>query len=340
MTADRMRGALFGAALGDACGLATEFLSQQRVAEFYGGGFHFRPGCAVYPDTHRGFFPKGDWTDDTDQLVLVLQSLLTSEGKADQADFAARLKHWAAGGFPELGDRCGSGLGKTVGKVVNAKDFEQEPALVAERVWRTHGGDLAANGALMRAAVCGFPSFWSLEASEKAAVDICRVTHFDSRCVASCVCVSVAVSCLLMGRGPVEAMREALERASRHLEAKHEEQFCWYVSPQRTLDDLELDEPRTIGYTFKALACSLIALRSERSFEETIQDIVRRGGDADTNAVVVGALLGCARGFGGLPEAWIAALPYAQWLEAWACQALDASGLSSQRVQPARDQGS
>uniref|UniRef100_A0A6U9GXS7 ADP-ribosylglycohydrolase n=1 Tax=Zooxanthella nutricula TaxID=1333877 RepID=A0A6U9GXS7_9DINO len=327
--ADRVRGALLGAAAADACGLATEFLSRAKAEEFYGLGFDYRPGCALYPDSHRAFFPQGDWTDDTDQLLLVLQSLLACGGLPDQQDFARRLKQWARHGFQQLGDRCGSGLGKTVGKVVDAKGFEEAPVECAERIWRNNGCNLAANGAVMRAALCGVPMFWDLDCSERAAVAFCQVTHFDTRCVASCVCVSIAISCLLSGWTCEKAVAEGVERAANHLDAEHMDDFKWYTSVDRTLDQLNLDEPHSIGYTFKALACGLHALRSDATFAEAIHEVVARGGDADTNAVVCGALLGCARGAGAVPAAWVDAMPYKGWLEAWATQALHASGCAN-----------
>ena len=61
-------------------GLDLAALRAQATA-FYGDGFAFCPVPArTYPDTHRMMWTQGDWTDDTDQLVLVLQSLLHSRG--------------------------------------------------------------------------------------------------------------------------------------------------------------------------------------------------------------------------------------------------------------------
>ena len=41
--ADRVRGLVYGSALGDATGLATEFLSREDAAAFYGADFAFCP---------------------------------------------------------------------------------------------------------------------------------------------------------------------------------------------------------------------------------------------------------------------------------------------------------
>ena len=58
--ADRIRGCIFGCALGDAVGLATEFMSSAEVRLKYGDDeSRFFPGAEVFPDTHRMVFPAG-----------------------------------------------------------------------------------------------------------------------------------------------------------------------------------------------------------------------------------------------------------------------------------------
>merc|ERR1711924_322924 len=91
-----------------------------------------------------------------------------------------------------------------------------------------------------------------------------------------------------------------------------------------SLEELELDEPRAIGYTMKCLGAGLWALRQcdSADFETTIRAIVMQGGDADTNAAVAGALLGCYWGHSRLPDHWMSAMPYTPWLEAWVLKLL------------------
>ena len=40
----------------------------------------------------------GDWTDDTDQMILLLQSILEFHGDVYPVDFAQRLKNWVQKG--------------------------------------------------------------------------------------------------------------------------------------------------------------------------------------------------------------------------------------------------
>ena len=46
--ADRIRGTVFGAALGDSAGLAAEFLSADETLDFYGPDADFQPGREVF----------------------------------------------------------------------------------------------------------------------------------------------------------------------------------------------------------------------------------------------------------------------------------------------------
>ena len=47
---------------------------------------------------------QGDWTDDTDQLLLILQMIVERGGTVDRCAFAKKMDNWRKRGFIELGD--------------------------------------------------------------------------------------------------------------------------------------------------------------------------------------------------------------------------------------------
>ena len=108
-----------------------------------------------------------------------------------------------------------------------------------------------------------------------------------------------------------------------------------------SLDELDLSEVHSIGYTFKCLGAGLSTLRDgvDRGFETAVVELVMQGGDADTNAAVGGALLGCHLGFNALPTEWISAMPYAMWLEAWVQKLLFMMRLPHVRTAPSLHTG-
>lgn len=351
--ADRIRGLVFGCALGDSCGLATEFLSSQQIKDYYGRSFNFCPKPKkMFPDTHRIMWSPGDWTDDTDQMVLILQSLLSCVGmtngtfpaevKAQLAsDFARRIKQWQECGFEELGDEGGAGLGQHTKAVMARPGFLQDPTGQALEVWDQGGKRSASNGAIMRTAITGVPFFWDVAATLELTDIYCRATHPDPRCLASCSFVAACVALLVQGQdvmmekndennASIETIIDrCLENSASKLVRDCEEldsmvpdtfvkELQQVVDHARSADieSLKLDEVSGIGYTYKCLSAGIWGLTSDLDFEEIISQLVAAGGDADTNAAVAGALVGCRIGFSRLPQHWMAQLPYASWLEA------------------------
>ena len=78
VVADKIRGVVYGQAIGDALGLGTEFLTKSQVKEWYRYGLT-RYG-QILRDDHTRRWTVGSWTDDTDQMLCILDSLLEKKG--------------------------------------------------------------------------------------------------------------------------------------------------------------------------------------------------------------------------------------------------------------------
>ncbi|ORX91306.1 ADP-ribosylglycohydrolase [Basidiobolus meristosporus CBS 931.73] len=202
---DRIRGCIFGNAIGDAYGLATEFMSKKRAAEKYGNGpIQFgleTSGYPVWEDGHRDRWDRNDFTDDTDQLIIILQTLQqTQDGSLSPVLFAQRLEEWSKIGLPELGTPP-RGIGYTVGSVLSHPEFASNPHLAAYEVWDKRGRTLAPNGAVMRTSVLGIESFWDEDKVIINTMAAAKVTHADPRSVIAAIISSVLISRLLRGGG-------------------------------------------------------------------------------------------------------------------------------------------
>ncbi|MCC2667698.1 MAG: ADP-ribosylglycohydrolase family protein [Armatimonadetes bacterium] len=294
---DRIRGTLFGQAVGDALGLGTEFMSRAEVAQAYPGGLYRYE--QIVQDAHRRRWVAGDWTDDTDQMLCILDSLLALQ-RVDLCDIAERLLTWAV--------EDGMGIGNTVLDVLADPGFPVDPHRAARRVWEQSGRRGAANGAVMRTCVVGLWHRKDAEQVRANAEQICRVTHFDPRCVGTCVAVSLAVAALTCGA----SVPEVLDLAAAEVARYHPVFDGWLPKVvSEPLDALDLDEgmspgePDRIGYTLKAAGAGFWALAHADSFEEGVLRIVHEGGDADTNAAVAGSLLGARFGFSAIPAGWV-----------------------------------
>ena len=301
--ADRIRGVLFGQAIGDALGLGTEFLSRSEVQACYPQGLKDYTG--MVRDAHRSRWTCGEWTDDTDQMLCILDSLLDKRA-LDERDVAARLHNWALTG--------GRGMGFTTARVLGDLFYLRNPEQVARHAWDEGGRRSAANGAVMRTSVLGVWRHHRLDQVEEQAARVSRITHADPRCAASCVAVCVLIAGLVTDRLPFDALLEQAATAAARFDTGV--RACFDKVAAGDLESLDLDEgltegePNRIGYTYTALEAGLWALTKAASFEDGVLRIVHEGGDADTNAAVAGALLGARHGFAAIPHRWVEGLVF------------------------------
>lgn len=340
---DKIIGTIYGHALGDAVGLQTEFKFCGDLDEI------------VFPyDQPIRDFPKCDWTDDTDHLILVMQSLTEHKMQLEERDIAMRLKSWVMSGFPELGDTIGMGLGGSTSMVIRHDKFLTEPKTAAGEIWNNSGKRLAPNGSLMRTSIVG--ALPDLSNVVQTAASLSAITHFDPRCITACVFQSSLIHHLIYGRklsqsDDVDALMNVswtaarefildvpnpIEFANRHhqptpksysdqrFKTREDEFLHWVdIGYNENLRKLDLDEQVKRGFVLKCLACSVyvmqmiyISLKENKSisFKKFIEMLALEAGDADTNCAVAGATLGAHLGYTALPSDWIAALPNRDWL--------------------------
>ncbi len=91
---DKIAGALYGMALGDAMGMPAELWGRDRARKFFGGKI---TELIDGPDENDVAFnyDKGQFTDDTGQALVLLDSISTTDYKPDAQDIAKRMLEWA-----------------------------------------------------------------------------------------------------------------------------------------------------------------------------------------------------------------------------------------------------
>mmetsp|Transcript_87609 Transcript_87609/g.247226 ORF Transcript_87609/g.247226 Transcript_87609/m.247226 type:complete len:197 (-) Transcript_87609:384-974(-) len=196
---------------------------------------------------------------------------------------------------------------------------------------------MAANGGIMRCAASALGYFWDEEVVTYNAAAGCAVTHSDPRCIASCVAVARLASRVLLGVDVASAEKRREEvicatmAAERHLDGGDRDELGRAIDvAAEGLEALRLDDRGSIGYTYKPLGAACWAFVHAADFRSAITAITMEAGDADSNAVVAGALLGARFGFKALPPEWLREVPHrqAEWLEAKILPCLTLLGLS------------
>jgi len=283
-TKDKIYGTIFGQAIGDALGLGTEFMSKTEVREKYPDGL--KEYSQIIRDYHRAKFQPGSWSDDTDMMLCIANAIIEDKG-INLHTIARNFKQWVYA--PET-----RGIGQTTLKVLSIAEYVEKPHQVAELIWRMTRTKNAANGSVMRTAIIGLKK----ENVAQTAEDVCKLTHFDPRCVGSCVIVSEIINHLIWHDEQLSYSQIMT------IGNKYDKSIAEYIDKAyyNGIESLELDEPSSIGYTLKALGSALWCLFHANDFEEGLLRVVNEGGDADTNAAVACAMLGAKFGYTSIPQ--------------------------------------
>ena len=276
---DRIAGCLWGQVIGDALGLGTEFMSRDEVSHNY------PEGLSDYSQIGEGF---GRWTDDTDMMFCIARAII-----ADKDVKPKTIVH----NFKEWYKSSPVDIGVTTAKILSLYEYEDSPYEVARMMWERSGKNNAGNGGVMRTSVVGL---WNENVAENAE-RICRLTHADPRCIGSCVIISELIDSLVWQDKEL-SFEELLQ-----IGEKYDGRIKPYLETARNgmLEDFELDDEQTMGYTLKTLGCAVWCLYHVDNFKEGLLKVVNAGGDADTNAAVTCAVLGAKYGRKVIPEYYI-----------------------------------
>ena len=193
-------GCMLGAAIGDAIGKQNEGVKREDILKRgcinnYGKAANGTPGDKLRP---------GDYTDDTEQMLVLAGSLIDNNG-LDVTDFSQRIAKW----------------GKDALKDPIRKSFVgPTSALAIERLysgvgWKDSGGDLPSCGSAMRVAPVGL--FWdNLDDVESNAALSSIPTHNSKASIAGAVAVAIAVRCALDGKECADIISETWARTSKY----------------------------------------------------------------------------------------------------------------------------
>ena len=283
---DKMLGCLYGQAIGDALGLGSEFMSKDEVKKNYPNGL--KNYDQIIQDDHRRRWAKGAWTDDTDMMLCILNGY-------DNESFNL---HRVASNFKDWFNGTPMGIGSHTYKVLCMADYVEQPEMCSKLWWELSRQQSAANGALMRTSVVGLAKT-NIEAQAEA---ICKLTHYDSRCVGSCVIASSIIHNLVWHDRQL-SYDEIKNIALRYDERILELVVAAYNSSEISM--LDLDETYSIGYTLRTLSAALWCYWHSTSFENGLLSVVNEGGDADTNGAIACAILGASFGNSSLPSHYI-----------------------------------
>ena len=287
---ESVAGAILGCAVGDAIGLPYEGVSKQRGVRLLGP-----------PDRHRFAWGRGMVSDDTEHTCMVAQALCASPTDADlfARQLGWRLRWWLAG--------VPAGIGSATLRATLKLWIGFSPS--------RSGVFSAGNGPAMRSPIFG-AAIDDIDKLRQFVRATTQLTHTDPKAFYGAFAVAVAAWCAKRRIDtPLEFFRQF--RSAIGTETSNEFDSL-IVRVENSLAADETTEAFTeslgcgqgvSGYVYRTVPVVLHCwLRHPRDFGLAIRTMIQCGGDTDTTAAIVGAIIGSAVGRTGIPNDWVAGL--------------------------------
>ncbi|MBQ9016980.1 ADP-ribosylglycohydrolase family protein [Candidatus Saccharibacteria bacterium] len=275
---ERAEGAMVGLAVGDALGANWEFwfppegLSDSQI------------------EMLDGPYPAGAWTDDTSMALCLADSLISCSGY-DSYDVMERYWRWVFEGYRAYDAKPAADVGGQTREAI------EEYMLRPEVYGMDFRGERAGNGALMRLAPAVIVAKTVSEAMLLARISA-RETHFSEVVEASAEIFAAMLFRALSGLPKEEVVKIA--------ELSTGQVFSEVLTEVIMSSSLEYREDLRFlgGYTVDALKIAVWGFMNFPDFETGVKEVIKLGGDTDTNAAIYGQLAGAYYGLSGIPLRW------------------------------------
>lgn len=320
MTAlNRALGAFYGLALGDALGMPTQSLSRDEIKARFGEIVDLQDAGPLQPIAAN--MPKGSITDDTEQAILVGQLLLDGKGRIEPGLLAQRLIEWEAEmqakGSQDL-------LGPSTKRAIEM--------ILAGHSPQEAGRYGTTNGAAMRITPVGIAAdVADPERFIDAVVQACQVTHNTTLGISSAAAVAAVVSAGINGLDLGEALnlgQQIAQQAQRHGHWVAGGRIASRIGWARTLS-VDSDKALLADFLYEVIGTSVASQESvvvsfalaqqvaigEMNAFDAVCMAASLGGDTDTIAAILGAMLGACMGLECWPPGMIEKIKAVNHLE-------------------------
>lgn len=276
-------GAVCGALVGDAAGGVLEFIGKKPNRSDVDFALNM-PGGGVFK------LAPGQITDDGELTLCLLRALSDRDGKYDANLVARYYIDWAYSNPIDMGIATGNALR------VHGYELGEAAKIVFKAAGDSNKGS-KANGALMRITPLAVASAkYSEEEAVHFAIVDSRMTHPHVTCGEVNAAYVLAIRHLILNPGDSEG---AVLVAYNYLQSTINEAAEWM---ENAIDGDLPDAHPQAGYVRIAFTYAFYHLKQRSSFRVALSDTLARGGDTDTNACIVGGLIGAYRGINKLIE--------------------------------------
>lgn len=342
---DRVKGGLYGVAVGDALGATVEFMSRDQIRQKYGvlrdivggGWLNLRPG---------------EWTDDTEMTLAVAEGIIADPD--DPVPYIGQaFIRWRNTNPPDIGNTTRTVLDSAhwtrvlrlaenyslamrptdkadirarmntekltpddiqhiyknlafrMGVIKDKSTFVKNGWFNAAESVDMVFGHTAGNGALMRTIPVAL-AYRDVGEIFEQSMEIARMTHWDPKAGLSCALYCLIARNLLVDTRSKHVAIATAKQALIRAQSFMDFEMAWREDPALDFQlPIKVNDLKPTGYTVDSLLCAMWAFTSHESLEEAVVAAVNLGGDADTIGAIAGGLAGIYWGYGAIPDRWL-----------------------------------
>ena len=302
---DRFSGAVVGATIGDALSLPYQHYSREFLTSLT------TELTAEYRKHHTGFFPNGQYSDDAQVMLAILDAavLQTPESLRNGLEISLVLRHilplWRDQLLIERDASCAQAMTRLL---ANDRQWPPQP----------HGDGRAEVAPVGRVLSVALLFHARGETLQKQVEELVTFTHTDRRPLACAAAFAAAVASnvqtqdLILG-SILDAMASAAARYDPRVGevlldfprilSLTEYRAAHYFENVYPDEAFPIDEDGLGDYCVPALLFALYYFfRTPHSYEDTVRNCLRIGGKNDTTVFLAGALSGSLVGLQSLPK--------------------------------------
>ena len=285
MTIEKFRGAILGFAIGDALGMPVENMSREEIKRRYGVINDFMP-------SPLGDLKAGEWTDDTEQMILLAESILETTYFSPEK-FAEKLKNLSS-----------HRIGPTTRQAINN--------LIRDIPWYKAGIESDTCGSAMRVIPIGLVYSFNLDLVEKYAMISSYVTH-KGPAIGGAVAVAIAIACIMNEMDEDDMVKEVVNRTKKYDDLIADKIAYAYQISDKSID-YALDKLGNSILVYESIPFAFYCYFSSFDFKTCAIKAINSGGDADTVSAIACGMFGCKVGIDNIPENWVKNVKNADYL--------------------------
>jgi poly(ADP-ribose) glycohydrolase ARH3 len=274
----KFRGALLGTAVGDALGAPVEGRSMEMVR-------------SVYDNEKEWEMVKGRYTDDTEMMIGVAESLIRNKG-FNGADMANTF-------IQNYNANRGYGPGST-GALRLIREGERWDT-ASKKLFGGEGS--YGNGAAMRIAPVGLFYYDDTDALRDAAYNSSMITHSHELGKAGAALQAFAIA--LAVRGQKEGMLSELNEFAQNDVYKEKIRLIGMLLDKAPPKKEVIAKLGNGMAAFNSVPTAIYSFLHAGSFEEGVVYAISLGGDTDTIGAMTGAISGAYYGDRAIPREWV-----------------------------------